>query len=107
MRFSSASKVLAVLIGYATLTMVAGCKGGGVEGTYGDPNAGTFIVLKSGGKATFTAMNQPADCTYTVKDKNVSLDCNQGSPLELTVSEDGTTLMMPPGSLMPNMKKTK
>ena len=106
MKLAVAQKVLIASVVFATLTSLAGCKKG-VEGTYGDPNGGTFIVLKSGGKATFNAMNQPGECTYTVKEKTITLDCNDGSPAVMTLSDDGTTLNMPPGSLMPNMKKTK
>jgi hypothetical protein len=87
--------------------MVAASCGGGVEGTYGDPNGPTKLELKSGGKATFTVMNQSADCTYTVDKKKVTLDCKDGAPVELTLSDDGTTLINPPGSMMPNMKKSK
>ena len=106
MKFALAQKILVFSVVFVTLTPLAGCKKG-VEGTYGDPNSGTFIVLKSGGKATFTAMNQPGECTYTAQDKTITLDCKDGSPVVMTLSEDGTTLNMPPGSLMPNMKKTK
>ena len=106
MKLPVANKILVVSVVFATMTSLAGCKKG-VEGTYGDPNSGTFIVLKSGGKATFTAMNQPGECTYTVNNKTVTMDCNEGSPVAMTLSDDGTTLNMPPGSLMPSMKKTK
>jgi hypothetical protein len=92
----------------ASALLVAGC--GGIEAIYsaspdGDPNGPTKIELKSGGKATLTFMNQPAECTYTVDQKKITLDCKDGNPVALTLSDDGTTLIMPPGSLMPNMKK--
>jgi hypothetical protein len=85
----------------------AACGGSSIEGTYGDPNGSNKIELKSGGKATFTFMNQAADCTYTTDKKTVKLDCKQGEPIEFTLSDDGTTLINPPGSMMPNFKKTK
>jgi hypothetical protein len=102
------SRLMGLSAGVAMMTLVAAsCGGGGVEGTYGDPNGPTKLELKSGGKATFTVMNQPTDCTYTTDKKKVTLDCKEGAPVEFTLSDDGTTLINPPGSMMPNMKKSK
>ena len=78
-------------------------------GTYGDPN-GIHVDLKSGGKAAFTFMNQTQECTYTIDKENakkVSLDCKEGQPIVLTLSDDGTTLMPPSGSLIAPLKKAK
>jgi len=58
-------KMIVLGAGFGALVMSASC-GGGVEGTYGDPNGAITIDLKSGGKATFIMMNQSQDCTYTV-----------------------------------------
>ena len=93
----------------SVMISTAAC-GGGLEGIYsasadGDPNGPTKIELKSGGKATLTFMNQPTDCAYTVNEKKITLDCKDGNPILLTLSDDSTTLIMPPGSFMPNMKK--
>jgi hypothetical protein len=93
----------------ASAVLVASC-GGGIEGIYsasadGDPNGPTKIELKSGGKATFTFTNQPTECTYAVDQKKITLDCKDGNPVSLTLSDDNTTLIMPPGSLIPNLKK--
>jgi hypothetical protein len=99
-------RLIGLGVGVAIVTMAMSC-GGGIEGTYGDPNGPTKLELKSGGKATFTVMNQPTDCTYTVDKKKVTLDCKQGEPVVLTLSDDNTTLINPPGSMMPNMKKSK
>jgi len=93
----------ALVIGLAA--GAAGC-GNGIEGTYGDAASPHKIQLKSGGKAVFTFMNQPMDCTYTVDQKKIMLDCKDGNPIPLTLSDDNTTLIMPPGSLIPNMKKS-
>jgi hypothetical protein len=100
------SRLIGLGVGVAMVVVAASC-GGGIEGTYGDPNGPTKLELKSGGKATFTVMNQAADCTYTVDKQKVTLDCKEGAPIELTLSDDGTTLINPPGSMMPNMKKSK
>lgn len=106
MKIDGISRTVIAMAGLAACLTAAGC-GNPVEGTYGDANGPTKIELKSGGKAIFTFMNQAQDCTYTVDVKKVSLDCKEGEPLALTISDDGTTLIMPPGSLMPNMKKSK
>jgi hypothetical protein len=91
-------------LGFAALVAAASC-GTGVEGTYGDAQSPVKIVLKSGGKATMSFMNESKDCTYTNDKKKISVDCKDGAPLDLTLSDDGTMLQMPAGSMMPNLKK--
>ena len=98
------NRVRVAFVGLGFAALAAGC-GGGVEGTYGEATGSTQIVLKSGGAATMSFMNDKMDCTYTAKEKKVTLDCKQGTPLELTLSDDGTVLQMPPGSMIPNLKK--
>ena len=105
MKLAHILRILGVSVGFAILIPLASCGGGGVEGTYGEGQV--KIELKSGGKATFLVMTESKDCTYTVDKKKINLDCKEGEPLALTLSDDGTTLMMPPGSMMPNMKKVK
>jgi hypothetical protein len=83
--------------------------GGGVQGTYGDAASGTKVVLQDGGKATVTLLNMPQPCTYTVANANqVKLDCgaDAGGPVVMSVQDNGQTLAMPPGSFLPNLKKT-
>jgi hypothetical protein len=82
-------------LGFAAIAGAASC--GGVQGTYGDAGA-IQIVLKSGGAATMSMMGEKKDCTYTVDKKNVTLDCKMpDGPMNLTLSDDGTTLQGPGG----------
>ena len=98
-------KFVTVGMGLAALVVTASC-GSGVEGTYGDNNSPMKIVLKGGGKAAVTFMNQTKDCTYTTDKKKISLDCKEGSPLELTLSDDGKELQLGGGGAgMPSLKK--
>ena len=100
-------KLVTLGCGFAALVAAAGC-GVSVEGTYSDPNGAMKIELKGGGKGAMTFMNQTMDCTYTTDKsdkKKISLDCKEGTPMELTLSDDGTTLQMPPGSMIPSLKK--
>jgi hypothetical protein len=56
------------------------------------------VVLKSGGAATMSMMGEKKDCTYTVDKKVVALDCKMGNgPMNMTLSDDGTTLQVPGG----------
>ena len=73
---------------------VSGCTPS-VTGTYGE--GGAKIDLKSGGKATFSFMGQSQECTYTTTGKKITMDCKDGTPVEMTLSEDGKTLNMPSG----------
>lgn len=97
-------KLVTMAIGFAALGAAASC-GGGVEGTYSDPNGTIKLELKGGGKAAMTFMTQTQECTYTTDKKKIALDCKDGTPLELTQSDDGKTLQMPPGSLIPTLTK--
>jgi len=90
------NRVRFAIIGLGFAAFAAGC-GTGVEGTYGDAGA-IQVVLKSGGAATMSMMGEKKDCTYTVDKKTVALDCKLGDgPLNLTLSDDGTTLQAPGG----------
>jgi hypothetical protein len=66
-----------------------------VTGTYGEGAA--KIELKSGGKASFNFMGQSQECTYTTAGKKITMDCKDGTPIEMTISDDGKTLNMPSG----------
>ena len=97
--------VMAATFGLFTIVS-ASCTsscGGGVTGTYGEGAA--KIELKSGGKATFSFAGQSMECTYTTAAKKVSMDCKDGQPIEMTLSDDGKTLNMPAGSMIPSLKK--
>jgi hypothetical protein len=96
-------KLVAVGIAFVASAMAAGCST--IEGVYSDQNGATKIELKSGGKASMTVMTETKDCTYTTDKNKISLDCKMGAPLDLTLSDDKTTLQMPPGSMMPDLKK--
>ena len=88
-------RVVTMGLGFAAIAAAASC--GGVQGTYGDAGA-IQIVLKSGGAATMSMMGEKKDCTYTVDKKNVTLDCKMpDGPMNLTLSDDGTTLQGPGG----------
>jgi hypothetical protein len=91
------------------LTVIAaaalwGC-GSSLTGTYSDANGAFTLVLKSGGTATFTFAGMPANCTYTSSGNMLNLNCEGGQgPLVMTVQSDGT-LVGPPGTFMPPLKK--
>jgi hypothetical protein len=104
-KLSIVSRSLVVVVGLAACLSLAACPDP-VQGSYADPSGSTKIDLKAGGRATVTFMNQPKDCEYKVDKKVVSLDCRDGNPpLPLRISDDGTTLIMPQGSMIPNLKK--
>jgi hypothetical protein len=56
--------MVTVLAGF----IFARCGGGGIEGTYTDPNGSMMVELKSGGKGSITFMTETKQCTYTVSD---------------------------------------
>jgi len=90
------NRVRLAIIGLGFAAVAAGC-GTSVEGTYGDAGA-IQVVLKSGGAATMSMMGEKKDCTYTVDKKVVALDCKMGNgPMNMTLSDDGTTLQVPGG----------
>ena len=89
-------RIVTMGFGFAAIAAAASC-GGGVQGTYGDAGA-IQIVLKSGGAATMSMMGEKKDCTYTADKKTVTLDCKMpDGPMNLTLSDDGTTLQGPGG----------
>lgn len=95
------SVVLAIT--FAFFVVLAGC--GSVKGKYADANNAVTLELRSGGTATFSFGGQTAECTYVVKGNQVNLDClADGGKMTFTVQKDGT-LVGPPGSLFPPLKK--
>lgn len=65
--------------------------GAKVDGTYSDVNGLMILDLKSGGKAHLTLMGDSYPCTYTVEEKQLSLDCSpKGEKWVLTIHDDGS-----------------
>jgi hypothetical protein len=79
-----------VVAAITVLSFVAvGC-GSGLQGTYSSTNGGTMTLeLRSGGKATFTAMGETKDCTYTAGGKDVHLTCDNHA-IDFRVMDDGS-----------------
>lgn len=103
MRLGNIARRIAVTFGAIALTSMAAC--GGISGIYSNELA--KIEFKSGGKAAVTIMGQSKDCTYVVDKKKVTVDCKEGDPLVLTLSDDETELKTPETSMMPALKKQK
>jgi len=72
----------------AVAGLVAACGGSSVQGsTY--KSAMIKIEFKSGGVATATIGPMSTQCSYTQKDKQVTVTC-EGQPEVFTVAADGT-----------------
>ena len=99
--------VLSVLILAVILCMNAcsACTGGNLEGTYADTSGAFKLELKSGGKATFTALNSPVACTYKKDGKQLTVVC-ENRVLAFTIQDDGSLLPPPESGLNP-LKKSK
>ena len=83
------------------------CTSGHLEGTYVDSDGVLKVELKSGGKATVTAVmsNSSADCTYKVDGKQLEVNCG-AQIYPFTIQSDGS-LAAPPASQMGILKKVK
>jgi len=93
--------MVTVLAGF----IFASCGGGGIEGTYTDPQGSMMVELKSGGKGSITFMTETKQCTYNVADKKISMAC-AGDNIDFTIHDDGS-LTGPPGSIFPILKKSE
>jgi len=84
---------------------VASCgKSSGVEGSTYEGNNGAFqIQFKPDGKASVALGPVAGDCTYTQKDKTVSVTC-EGTQIDFTVNDDGS-ISGPPDGLVGRMTK--
>jgi hypothetical protein len=100
---AATQRSLVLVLTFAFFVALAGC--GGVRGKYADANNAVTLELRSGGGATFSFAGQTAECTYVTKDDQVTLDCMaDGGKMTFNVQKDGT-LVGPPGSLFPPLKK--
>ena len=96
----------------ARVVMIAGLgvgliscgKSSGVEGSTYEGNSGSLqIQFKSGGKASVALGPVGGDCTYSQKDKTVSITC-EGDQIDFTINGDGS-LSGPPDSLIGTMTR--
>jgi hypothetical protein len=99
--------VLGTMVMAAALSMSAcsSCLPGNVEGTYSDVSGAFKVELKGGGKATFTTLNSPVDCTYVKDGKKLNLTC-ENRVLSFTIQDDGS-LMPPQEAGIGPLKKAK
>ena len=81
------------------------CTSANLQGTYTDSSGTMKIELKSGGQATFTALNDTTACTYKTDGKQLTVSC-ENQTLPFTIQDDGS-LMPPAGSQIGPLKKTK
>lgn len=78
-----------------------------MKGTYSDPSGAYTLDLRARGKALFTFVGESAQCSYTVGDHAVNLDCpDPAGKLALAIHDDGS-LTGPPGSIMPALRRSK
>ena len=105
MKNSLRKKVLAIASLVCAGGGLIGC-GPNIKGTYSD--GGSIILeVRSGGAATFTFMGDSVPCTYAVAGSQFSLDCQgQAGKLTFTIHDDGS-LVGPPGTFVPPLRKTK
>jgi hypothetical protein len=99
--------LLSSLIVAAAITLIAcsACSSSHLEGTYVDSNNVLKVELKSGEKATVTAVvsNSSTECTYKVDGSNLSVNCG-AQVYAFTIQSDGS-LASPPESQMGVLKK--
>lgn len=60
---------------FPLLAAVAGCGGGGLEGTYHHPQGAFVLELTADDQAVVQVLGQTVHCTYTVRDNRVELAC--------------------------------
>ncbi|MGA8111837.1 MAG: hypothetical protein WBD46_10145 [Acidobacteriaceae bacterium] len=100
---STAAAVLLSLI--PIFSFCVACSG--IQGTYADVSHSVILELKSGGKATFTAMGDSASCTYAASGKKLTLNCGGDAGTNVfTIMDDGS-LAGPPGTFIPTLLKQK
>jgi hypothetical protein len=98
-------KVSFALLGMLLLSATA-CGGGGVENSTYVGNGGVVkIEFKPDGKAFFSTGPMTQPCTYTQKDKAVTLIC-AGNSIDFTVGDDGA-LNGPPDGMAGRLTKEK
>jgi len=95
----------ALILAAILLNACSACPPGNLQGTYTDASGAFKLELKSGGKATLTALNSPADCTYKKDGKQLTVVC-ETQTLAFTIQDDGS-LMPPQESMIGPLKKSK
>lgn len=90
---------------WTMLTLLLGAcgGGGGISGTYANPDGNVSIEFMKEGKAHISMSGLGGDCTYTESGKKVAVTC-EGETTEFTLGDDGA-LSGPPEGLMSRMIK--
>jgi hypothetical protein len=105
MKNSLRKKVVVIATLVCAGSGLTGC-GPDIKGTYSDGGS-VILEVRSGGAATMTFMGESAPCTYVVSGSQLNLDCKgEAGKLTLTIHDDGS-LVGPPGTFVPPLRKTK
>jgi len=97
---------LSIWIMTAISLLSLGCTSG-PSGTYSDAMGSMVLELKSGGKANFTYMGEVANCTYSTRGKQVTVNCSGPAGTTVFNVHDDGSLTGPAGSFIPVLRKQK
>ena len=98
---------LIMLISLSTVTCTASSNDG-IQGTYSDGPGTLILELRSGGKAEITDHGDSEQCTYTVSEKKLNLDCKgQWGKTVFAIHDDQSLTVVGSAFPMPALRKQK
>jgi hypothetical protein len=104
------SKLLTCLlafVSFSTVTCTAGTSSG-IQGTYSDEPGTLILELRSGGKAEITDHGDIDQCTYSVSEKRLTLDCKgQWGKTVFAIHDDQSLTVVGSAFPLPALRKQK
>ena len=105
-----AVKISVCLITLFSLTSVTctASSNDGIHGTYSDGPGTLILELRSGGKAEITDHGNSEQCTYTVSEKKLNLDCKgDWGKTVFAIHDDQSLTVVGSAFPMPALRKQK
>ena len=96
-----------VLASLSSMTCTASSNDG-IQGTYSDGPGTLILELRSTGKAEITDHGDSEQCTYTVSEKRLNLDCKgQWGKTVFAIHDDQSLTVVGSAFPMPALRKQK
>ena len=101
------SVCLVALLSLSVATCAANSNDG-IQGTYSDGPGSLILELRAGGKAEITDHGASEECTYTVSEKKLNLDCKgDWGKTVFAIHDDQSLTVVGSAFPMPALRKQK
>ena len=105
---SKLTACLLAFVSFSTATCTAGSSNHAIQGTYSDGPGTLILELRSGAKAELTDHGDIEQCTYSVAEKRLTLDCKgEWGKTVFAIHDDQSLTVVGSAFPVPALRKQK